>query len=295
MTPGTGTGTPDTRREYRLDDMNVASEVFGPEHEKVTLFMAWGSRVETPAEIAVRLLSTMRALTRLYPEAKAAFHTLEGDGLNSRSRLPETVEELTGVVAAKTDRDNNGQPYDEARTRLTALLLPDPTSPGLRSDAMLSMIAGTSLGLGNKLSVQFEDSFPMGSPAEAARWFSDVVRIWQPEYALLKTSLANSIHRRTSTYAGFLSWASRKALGPSPQVDSAISLPFGDGTLYAAREWTVDGIGAFVEELAGAGARSVLDIPEEQDLPDLPAGYPDGMECLDAQISWGPHLSAAHG
>lgn len=273
--------------------MTVVTDVFGPEHHKVTLFMGWEGRNETPAEIAVRLLATIRTLASLYPEGKAALHTLEGPGLNSKCRLPETLDELTDFVADRTDRLPNGEIYDEARTRFTALLLPDATSPELQSDAMIGMIVGTSLVLGNQLSVQFEDSFPLGSPSEASRWFADLVRIWQPDYALLKTSLANHTHSGTSTYAGFLSWASSKALGPSPQVNSAICLPFGDGTLYASREWTVDGIGAFVEELRNAGARSVLDIPERQDTPHLPAGYPDGLEQLDELVAWGPDLEAS--
>ena len=53
--------------------MTLASDVFGPEHEQVTLHMEWMGRGETPAQIASRLLPTMETLTGLYAGGRAGF------------------------------------------------------------------------------------------------------------------------------------------------------------------------------------------------------------------------------
>lgn len=270
----------------KSEEMTTASEVFSPEHGQITLYMAWKGRGETSGEIAARLLPTMSVLAGRYSNDSAGFYSLGGDNLESRIRLPGNLKELAVYAAGKTDQDEDGAHHENGRTRLVALLLPDPSAPDLQSDAMLSVVAGTSLGLTNKVSVQFESGFPLGTPAEAARWFLELVRIWQPEYALLKTGLTNSTDYSLGTYAGYLSWVSNKAFDPVPPLASAVQIPFGDGMLYAARNWTLDGFAALSRDLAKAGAGQVLQIPKFQDPPEFPSQYPEELFRLDEQVRW---------
>lgn len=272
--------------------MTVASEVFSPEHERATLFMGWRGRGESPTEIASRLLPTMKVLTGLYPEGNAAFHVLEGDSLDRSRQVPDALDALSSFAAVNSDREPNGEVREKGRTRLVSILLPKPSDPVLRSDAMLTVAAGTPLALDNSISLMLEDSFPIGTPSEAARWFLDLVRIWQPEFALLKTSLTNRTYSANGTYAGYLSWASEAALGSLPEVPSAVRIPFGTGALYAARQWTVGGVGDFIEDLRRAGAASVREIPQFQSPPTFPEDYPAGLNELDEAVAWGPGLDA---
>lgn len=272
--------------------MALASGVFGPKHKKVTLYMGWQGRGETPTQIASRLLPTMQVLAGRYPEGGAAFYALQGQNHDQPVPLPGTLDELAAYADSKSDKDNNGDSWEKGTTRLVSLLLPDPSDPALNSDAMLSLAAGTPLAHDNNIVLRFEDNFPLGTPAEAAHWFLDLVRIWQPEYALLKTSLTNRTYTANGTYAGYLSWASTKGLHQLPDVPSAIRIPFGDGALYAAREWAISGIAAFIEDLRNVGATSIYDLPPTQRPPIFPEGYPDGLERLDDLVTWGPDLEA---
>lgn len=265
----------------------MTKDVFSTEHGMVTLFMAWHGRGESPAGIASRLLPTTRLLTGLYPEGRAGFVTLGGPGYNSSNSVPQTLEDLTEFALNKTDRGRDGEVFEKGRTRLTMLLSPDPSLPKLQSDAMLSVVAGTPLANSNYVSIQFEDSFPLGAPSVAAHWFLDLVRIWQPEYAALRTDLANAADR--STFAGYLSWGSAKAFSAQPDVVSAKRIPFGDGFLYAAREWTLDGFVAFDRDLAAVGGNETANIPDFQDPPAFPdEGYPEELDLLDDLVTLGP-------
>ncbi|MCQ1956335.1 hypothetical protein NNX39_07435 [Arthrobacter sp. zg-Y826] len=272
--------------------MTVASEVFGPEHEQVTLYMSWKGRGETPAGIAGRLLQTMHILANLYPHGKAALCTLGRDGTGGPHRLPGDLEGLTALAAGKSNKNPDGTVREQGRTSIVALLLPDPEDAALKSDAMLSVLAGTPLGLNNKVSLQLEDNFPMGPPSRASHWFLDFVRIWQPQYALLKTTLTNSTDFGIGTGAAYLSWVSFKAFGPAPEVASAVRVPFGDGALYVAREWSLNGFAALGRDLSAAGCARILDAPKFQDPPAFPDGYPAGLDRLDDLVSWGSELDA---
>ena len=272
--------------------MTLASEVFGPEHEQVSVYMAWKGRGETPTEIAERLSRTVTVLTGLYPDGSAAFCTLGGADLNAPNRMPDDFEGLSDLAASKSDKNPDGTVREQGRTSLVALLMPNPET-GPRSDAMLSVAAGTPLGLNNKLSLQLEDTFPMGTPSETARWFLDLVRLWQPQYALLKTALTNSTDLGMGTNSGYLSWASTKAFGSVPEVASAVCFPFGHGVLYAAREWSIAGFATLARDLAAAGGARILDTPKLQDPPAFPQGYPGGLDRLDDLVTWGPELDAS--
>ena len=228
----------------------------------------------------------MNILTRLYPQGAATLSTLDR---GAPRRLPGDIEGLTALAAGKSDKNPDGTVREQGRTNIVALLLPDPEDPDLNSDAMLSVLAGTPLGLNNKLSLQLEDSFPLGTPSQASRWFLDLVRIWQPQYALLKTVLANSTDYGLGTGAAFLSWLSTKAFGPAPDVESAVRIPFGDGALYAAREWSLNGFATLGSDLCAAGGAQILDAPKFQDPPAFPDGYPDGLDRLDELVAWGPN------
>lgn len=267
--------------------MTLASEVFGPEHDQVTLHMAWKGRGETPAEIASRLLSTMKILTALYDDGRAGFYSLEGSSLDGRAQLPDSLEDLTSYAVERSDKESDGSVREQGRTSLVTLLLGDPSNPVLQADAMLTVAAGTPLGLRNHVSADFGGSFPLGDPGRAARWFADLVRIWQPEYALLRTDLSNTPEYNNTTYAGYLSWASSIAYGQGPEVPSAIRIPFGEGTLYAAKDWSIKGFVAFSDDLAEAGAGSVLKAPKFQEPPHFTEGYPEALALLKENVRWG--------
>ena len=269
-------------------------KVFGPQHGQISVYMAWKGRGETPTEIAARLSRTLTVLTDLYPDGRAAFCTLGSGDLSAANRMPDGVEGLADLAVSKSDKNPDGTVREQGRTSLVAVLKPNPET-GPRSDAMLSVAAGTPLGLNNKVSLQLEDSFPPGTPSETARWFLDLVRIWQPQYALLKTALTNSTDLGLGTNSGYLSWVSTKAFGYVPEVASAVCFPFGDGVLYAAREWSIAGFAALSRDLAAAGGARILDTPKRQDPPAFPQGYPGGLDRLDDLVTWGPELDASPG
>lgn len=98
----------------------------------------------------------------------------------------------------------------------------------------------------------------MGNPADAAHWFIELVRIWQPEFAVLRTGLTSKAAYNLGTYAGYLSRVSAKAYGAIPRLEAAIRLPFGDGALLVAREWTAQGLLNFSKELTEAGVRNSM-------------------------------------
>lgn len=127
----------------RLGSMTTASDVFGPEHKNVVVFLGWEGRGESPAQIATRLAPTFSTLTDRYPDTLAGFYALESDGSGQRVRLADTPGELVDLAIAKSDKDPDGTVGEDGRTRLVARLLPDDSQPALESDAMLTVAAGT--------------------------------------------------------------------------------------------------------------------------------------------------------
>lgn len=267
--------------------MTLASEVFGPEHGQVTLHMEWMGRGETPAEIASRLLPTMKILTGLHAGGRAGFYSLGGSSPDARVRLPDSLEDLTAYAAEKSDREPDGSVREQGRTSLVALLLADPSRPALQADAMLSVVAGTPLELSNYVSADFSAGFPLGSPRTATRWFADVVRTWQPEYAVLRTDLSNNPEDDRDTYAGYLAWVSAGTYGIGPEVPSAVQMPFGEGTLYVAKDWSIKGFRAFSDDLVKVGAVPLLSVPKVQNPPKFGEGHPEALASLDETVRWG--------
>ena len=60
-------------------------------------------------------------------------------------------------------------------------------------------------------------------------------------------------------------------------------IPFGEGQLFVAREWTIPGIVALHDEL-GPGE---VEGPKVQEPPRLPDEYPAELDRLDRDIVWG--------
>ncbi|PPB50904.1 hypothetical protein C4K88_03330 [Arthrobacter pityocampae] len=172
------------------------------------------------------------------------------------------------------------------RTLLSLFLRDDPSDES-RTDPSLSI--GVGSGSTNNISLRLTDDFPLGSPAEAARLFVDLVRIWQPDLARFSTisAIKATMGKGHVNHAGYLAWVSATAYGPEPETDRELVLPHGEGWVYVAREWTDQGVVALFEDLARGGAHRVSARPDVQNPPHIPDGYPAGLEELDRLVSWG--------
>ena len=255
----------------------------GPDNQATYISLGWAGRSETPEQTAARLAASLPLLNRV---DGAAWYERVSHRQPILDAVPGTPETLAALVQLRLD--------EEKRSERSALMKPDFTlrmDPGQMSPdlAVLSATTGASIDWVNLATIDLADGYPLGPPSQAARLFLDLVRIWQPDRARLSTGSTDE--HIITTRAAYLAWASTKAYHEPDPLPQEIALPFGDGNLYASRTWSVEAVTALHDALKSAGAPRYFDRPDQQDPPAFPEAYPDGLEKLDTQIAWGPHLN----
>lgn len=262
--------------------METVSDVMGPDNRVTFISLGWAGRYETAEQTATRLAASLPALNRV---DDAVWYLIADRPQPILDAVPETPEALTAIVASHIDREDWSDTGAWANTNFGLRTDAGQMSPDL---ALLTAAAGTDLDGPNVVTIRLAPDYPLGAPSQAARLFVDLVRIWQPDRARLST-LSTDEHIIT-TRAAYLAWTSAKAYREPDPLPEEISIPFGDGTLYASRTWSVEAVTALHAALKSAGAPRYLDRPDEQDPPAFPDGFPAGLEELDSQITWGRHL-----
>ena len=67
-------------------------------------------------------------------------------------------------------------------------------------------------------------------------------------------------------------WTSDKAYDQSPEIGGELILPYGEGRLHVAREWTDQAVVALFEELGRSGTQRASGESDLQDPPHVPEG-----------------------
>lgn len=255
----------------------TVADLFSPEDDYAYFILVWGSRAETPQQLAARQWATMKVLDGVVPADDPRYPAPKwvdpNDDLYSRYR-PPTPNSLGGLqeqVAAKAQVHDDGTV--QGRVPLTAFLAPDGANGAIVSIEGAAGHRKTSTG--NDVVIRFLPDFPIGDAQDAADLFRKLVRIWQPDWASMDTlRTSREIEGLEKTYADYLTWLSRSVFATAPELDSATKESFGDGTLLTVKEWSIDGVRAMYKELSAAGvpAASVADPLKPQVVPEFPAG-----------------------
>ncbi|MCC3265893.1 hypothetical protein [Arthrobacter gengyunqii] len=273
--------------------MKTVQEIFGTDSRNTYVNLNWAGRRETPSAIAERLSATMSLL---------AHRT----GMNWYRDTADRNSQDVNFVVVPSDKKAL---IDVLHPRAREEAVPDFLNPhtdvewsefptwmgfhiilraGAERDAhtlaTLNGSTASSMDRRNDIQLELEDDFPMGTPSDAARWFAELIRIWQPDHARFSNTATQLV--TGLTHAAYLSWTSTKAY-VEPESAQEIRIPFGDGNLHAARLWTPSGIAALNRELAQAGAPRYSKRPKQQDLPSFPDKDPEGLETLDDEVDWG--------
>lgn len=264
--------------------MKSVNEVFGAESPRTYINLNWAGRVERPAEIAARLSATMSVLSD-WTGLQWYRDTADRKGTDVRFELvPTDVARLTQAIDSTGGTDDTGGAGNEASSWTGFFQsLRAGSAPSIKTLAVLNGSTASIMEQRNEVQLQLTDDFPLGTPTQAAQWFLDLVRIWQPDHARLSTL---ALQKATGfSRAGYLSWTSSKAYA-EPESDAEVRIPFGDGVLRAPRRWTVEAIVEINRELEAAGAPEFSERPAVQDPPHFPEGYPEGLDSLDREVSW---------
>lgn len=247
----------------------------------------WAGRGESPESAAARLAGTMSVLSVW---TGLQWYRDTGDRNSSVVRfdlIPAEQQGLTELINPRAAWARDAAP----RLSSYFLSLRSSPDPARTYTALLSGSAGSEQDLSNQVKLQLADDFPVGTPSQAARWFLDLVRIWQPDRARMSSQ---SVEQEIGlTRAAYLSWASVKAY-TEPLSDKEIRIPFGDGALGAARLWTVEGIAALDRDLRQAKAPKASIRPSLQDPPQFPSRYPKELDSLDREVTWSPGIQPSN-
>ncbi|UWX98449.1 hypothetical protein N2K95_07335 [Arthrobacter zhaoxinii] len=237
----------------------------------------WAGRVEKPETVAARLAGTMSLLSA-WTGLQWYHDTGERNSTAvSYEVVPAEQQSLTGLINPRTARERDAAPQLSSYF-MSMRSSPDPNGTYM---VLLSGSAGSDQELTNQVKLQLADDFPVGVPPEAARWFLDLVRLWEPDRARLSSQ---SVEQEIwLTRAAYLSWTSAKAY-PEPLSDKEVRIPFGDGGLGIARTWTVEGIAALDRDLRHAGAPKASNRPPTQNQPQFPSGYPKELDSLAREL-----------
>lgn len=257
--------TPSPTRSVDVMKQIVAG-LFTPEDGCVYIPLMWGGRKETPAEVAARAAATMGALAGAVPEnpAQELSWMRIADGGLGYTPAPSTAADLRNLAAEETERE-------PGPTTLQLLLFAGNPDTGAIASFGLSAGAEETY-LGNSCTVTLEQAYPLGTVGEAKDLFSDLVRIWQPESAIMSTDrTVSEIDDLYETYAGYTSWISLESFGVPPRLQYASAERFGDGTLLIAEDWTVEGVRRMHHELHALRVPSLTAAAEVQVVPQFPA------------------------
>ena len=243
----------------------TVAQLFTPEDGCAFIPLMWGGRKETPTEVLLRATATMSALTHAVPKELAVnpfWMRIADDGLGY-SPAPSTVDGLQELV-----RKENEKPTGP--TTLQLLLFADNTDAGLLASFNLNAGAEQT-HVGNSCTVTLEQGYPLGPVDAAEDLFRELIRIWQPETAILCTDRTIAdIGDLYDTYAGYLSWVSASATDVPTYLSSARAEHFGDGVLLSARHWTVDGVRRMHQELLAESVPALTAIAAVQVVPQFP-------------------------
>lgn len=248
--------------------MKTVKDMFGA-GAGASIDLAWNGREEDFSSTAARLSASLVRLTEL---TGLQWHYDTAD-LQSRSAafatVPSDPEAIAGIL-----RQNQDQDWGFTACTFSALLSAGPGT-GAPTPAQIHIASGSPLDSWNRMNLDLSDDFPLGTVTDAAALFSDLVRIWQPDHAQLGTRAMYAA--LPTTRAAFMSWTSAKAY-TEPESDGEICVPFGDGTLRVARDWTVEAVLKLDTELKAAGAPQADNSPKTQDPPQFPSESPDLTE-----------------
>lgn len=271
-----------TAKSDRLNDMKTVREVLGPDCRKPFVSLIWEGRNESSPELSARIKETLLLVSSRFPDGAYRWFKGPADVGEAPSVVPETIGELAEMVTDSFDM-TLGSYF--SRSSLSLFLLEGPTHL-MDVPSAVSVDAGS--GNSNRVTVDLSEDFSMGSPSDAARFFLDLVRIWQPDSAKFMTASAAraTMGKGYVSHAAYLSWTSAKAHPPTSQAEGEMVIPFGDGWLYVARTWTIPAIVALHEELRPGRT----DAPEVQEPPQLPEEYPVELDGLDSNIVWGTNF-----
>ena len=258
--------------------MRTVREVLGPECRKPFISLVWESRKESALEVARRLAPTMSLISDRYPAGTVNWYPPTDENGAGAVPVPEDPDSLESVV--KETKAAMGSEFDSSGTYL--FLYEDPAQ---RTNPLASISVAAGFARDNEVTVDLPEDFPLGSPSAAARLFLDLVRIWQPDSASFMTisAIRASMGKGYVSHAAYLAWTSAKAHEQVPAVSGEYVIPFGEGQLFVAREWTLPGIVALHDELGPEEVRG----PTVQDPPRFPNGYPAQLDELDGEILWG--------
>lgn len=270
--------------------MRSVKEIFGADSPNTYINLNWAGRKEYPSAVAGRLASTMALLSdrtgmRWYRD------TADRNSNEVRFELVTTKkEDLSDFLNPHTRQERLPDFLSKAEEEWSELPAWMGFHISLRASsdrdaltlATLNGSTASSMEQRNEVQLELADDFPLGTPSEAAHWFLDLVRIWQPDHARLSNTATQLVTGLTR--AAYLSWTSAKAY-KEPESPQEISIPFGAGNLRAARVWTPDCIVALDRELALAGAPRYSNRPTKQDPPTLPDDYPEEVATLDRTIT----------
>lgn len=262
------------------------SELFPSEDEYAYIMMVWGSRAEMPSEVAARGWATMKALKDAVPDGDTRYaypvwsepnpawngdaENPEGSGHSYMVAAPDSLQALRERTQLKPGVGESGV-FEDAVGMSAYLTLGDPDGPTIGSYS--ASVGDTYTYLGNTAVIRFMPTYPLGNQQEATQLFRKLVRIWQPDWArfgALRTS--QQVEGYAESYASYLTWVADAALGTPPTLESATSDSFGDGTLLAVRDWSIDGVRSMHKELLAAGAPmpEVKDPAQRQVTPQFP-------------------------
>ena len=244
----------------------TVAELFTPADGCVFIPLMWGGRKETLAEVAARAAATMDALVSAVPESpvqELSWMRIADDGLGY-TPAPSTTADLKNLAP-----DEIG--HDPGSTSLQLLLFAGNPETGLIASFGLSAGAEQTY-LGNSCTVTLEPAYPLGTAGEAKDLFRELVRIWQPESAILSTDrTVAEIDNLYDTYAGYTSWISLQSFGVPPRLASAAAERFGDGSLLIAADWSVEGVLRLHQELLAQRVPSLAAAADVQVVPQFPA------------------------
>ncbi|MCC3290359.1 hypothetical protein [Arthrobacter sp. zg-Y1110] len=258
--------------------MRTVREVLGPECRKPFISLVWEGRKESALEVARRLAPTMSLISDRYPAGSVNWYLPTDENGGGTVPVPEDPGSLESVV--KETKATTGSEFDSSGTYL--FLYEDPAQ---RMNPLASISVAAGFTRDNEVTVDLPEDFPLGPPSAAARLFLDLVRIWQPDSASFMTvsAIRASMGKGCVSHAAYLAWTSAKAHEQVPAVSGEYVIPFGEGQLFVAREWTLPGIVALHDELGP----EELGGPKVQDPPSFPDGYPTELDGLDSEILWG--------
>lgn len=233
------------------------------------LVLEWGSRKETPAQVAERILPTLSLFRGRFPETDARWQ-MSVETIFGRHApwvdIPDGPEELGALIQSPRQRDVADSLVDTgtltAKFSLTAAGDPDNGLFVFDISAGRSFVWDTPA---NRIPLRPPADFVIGSPEEAQGWFTALARIWQPETACLITpgTMDSCREKRKrlgldhrSVYApsvGYLNWLSHTGYGRIPFPLEAVVREHPEGTLISVKDWTAAAVADLYEELETMG------------------------------------------